>query len=91
MIGLLTTVLLAPVALPMRGLMYVMREIQDVVERELNDPDAIRREMLELQSRVDAGLMDEATYDAAEVVLLARLNAIVERQSPGDVGGGVLG
>lgn len=80
--GLLTNVLLAPVTLPARGLHYVFREIRDAVDRELNDPDAIRRELLELQDRLDAGAIDEATYDAAEAELLARLNAIAERQRP---------
>lgn len=85
--GLLTNLLLAPVTLPARGMSFVFREIQNTVDRELNDPDAIRRDMLELQRRLDAGLIEESEYDLAEAELLARLNAIVERQEAGDVGG----
>lgn len=80
--GLLTKLLLAPATLPARGLHEVFRQIQDAVDSELNDPDPIRRELLELQRRLDAGAIDEATYDAAEAELLARLNAIAERQRP---------
>lgn len=79
--GLLKNLLLAPVMLPASGLTFVFAEIRDAADRELNDPQAIRREMLELQQRLDAGLISEDVYDAAEAELLARLNAIVNERS----------
>lgn len=85
--GLLTSLLLGPVTLPVRGMTSIFREIQHTVDRELNDPDAIRRDMLELQRRLDAGLIEEAEYDLAEAELLAHLNAIAERQGAGNAGG----
>jgi hypothetical protein len=87
--GLLSNLLLAPVTLPMRGIGFVFREIQDTVDRELNDPDAIRRELLELQRRLDAGLIEEYAYDVAEAELLAHLSAIAERHGAGEAVGGV--
>ncbi|HCU91469.1 MAG TPA: gas vesicle protein [Actinobacteria bacterium] len=81
--GLLANILLAPVTLPVRGLNFVFREVQEAADRERCDPDAIRREMLDLQRRLDAGLIDEAAYDEAEAELLARLNVIAERQEAG--------
>ncbi len=87
--GFLTNLLLGPVALPVRGMSFVFREIQHTVDRELNDPDAIRREMLELQRRLDAGLIEETEYDLAEAELLAHLNAIAERHAAGNAGGAV--
>jgi Gas vesicle protein G len=78
--GLLTGLLFAPVTSPVRGLNFVFREVREAVDRELNDPDVIRRELLELQRRLDAGLIDEAAYDEAEAGLLARLDAIAKRQ-----------
>jgi uncharacterized protein YPO0396 len=86
--GLLTNLLLAPVALPVRGINSIFREIQDVVDRELNDPNAIRRELLELQRRLDAGLIEETAYDIAEADLLAHLNAIAGRPETGEAAGG---
>lgn len=76
--GLLTGLLLAPVTLPVRGLNWVFREVQEAVDGELNDPDVIRRELLDLQRRLDAGLIEEAAYDDAEAELLARLDAITQ-------------
>ncbi|MGD0246457.1 MAG: gas vesicle protein GvpG [Streptosporangiaceae bacterium] len=86
--GLLTNLLLAPVTLPARGVGFIFREIRDVVDQELNDPDAIRRELLELQRRFEAGLVDEAACDIAEAELLARLSAIAGRQGTGEAAGG---
>lgn len=86
--GLLTNLLLAPVTLPVRGINSVFREIRDVVDRELNDPDAIRRELLELQRRLDAGLIEEAAYDIAEAELLAHLSAIAGQQGTGEAAEG---
>jgi len=44
-------------------------------------PQAIRRELLELQQRLDAGLISADAYDSAEAGLLARLNAIINERS----------
>jgi Gas vesicle protein G len=79
MMGLLTKVLLAPVALPVRGLGFVFHEIHNAADRELNDPAAVRQALLDLQQRLDAGLIDLPSYDAAETELLGRLAAIAER------------
>lgn len=75
--------LLAPVTLPVKGLLFIFHQIQEAVERELFDPDTIRQELLELGRELDAGLIDEATYDAAEAVLLARLDAVTARPGAG--------
>lgn len=76
---LLAKLLFAPVTTPVRGLSFVFSEIRDAADREIHDPDAIRRQLQDLQYRLDAGLIDEATYDVSEAELLARLDAITER------------
>jgi hypothetical protein len=77
--GFLTGVLLAPVTLPARGLGFVFHEIYNAADRELNDPAAVRQALVDLQRRLDAGLIDVPSYDAAETELLGRLAAIAER------------
>ncbi|MGA2829475.1 MAG: gas vesicle protein GvpG [Streptosporangiaceae bacterium] len=79
--GLLKNLLLAPVMVPAGGLKFVLAEIRDAADRELNDPQVIRREMLELQARLEAGLITEDEYDSAETELLAHLNAITNERS----------
>jgi Gas vesicle protein G len=75
----LANLLLAPVAVPVRGLGFVVSEIRDAADRELHDPNAIRRGLHDLRHRLDAGLIDEATYDMSEAELLARLDVIAGR------------
>jgi cytochrome c-type biogenesis protein CcmH/NrfG len=70
-VRLLANLLLAPVTLPVRGLGFVFSEIREAADRELTDPDVIRRQLHDLQRRLDAGLIDEATYDASEAELRA--------------------
>jgi len=77
----LLKLLLAPVTLPASGLRFVFGEIRDAAERELNDPQVIRREILEMQRLLDAGLITEEAYDAAEAELLARLNPVLNERS----------
>jgi hypothetical protein len=75
----LANLLLAPVTVPVRGLGFVFSEIRDAADRELHDPNAIRRGLNDLRHRLDVGLIDEATYDVSEAELLARLDAITGR------------
>ncbi len=79
--GLLKNLLLAPVMLPAGGLKFVVAEIRDAADRELNDPQVIRREILELQRRLDDGLISEDEYDSAEAELLAHLDAITNERN----------
>ena len=55
---------------------YLAGVIDDEAERQLLDEDALRGELLDLQERVDAGLIDEAQYEVREVRVLERLETI---------------
>lgn len=64
---------------PMRSLMFVFRSIHDAVEGELeSEQDAIRQQLSELYQELEAGRMDEQTFDEAEEELLDRLDEIEE-------------
>ncbi|MEM9425089.1 MAG: gas vesicle protein GvpG [Pseudomonadota bacterium] len=73
--GVLSALLTLPVAGPIKGSTWVMRKIHDAVEADLNDPAAIRRELDRLEAALLAGALSEDDYDAAELVLLRRLQA----------------
>ena len=49
--------------------------VDDEVQRQLLDEDALRGELLDLQERLDAGLIDEAEYELREARVLERLEA----------------
>ena len=73
--GLLSKLLTLPVAGPMRGALWVAGQVHDAATAELNDPAAIRAALTELERRLEAGEIDEETYEAEEEALLDRLDA----------------
>ena len=73
--GLLSALVLLPVAGPMKGSLWIARQVAEAVERERNDPAALRAALDEAERRLEAGEIDEDTYDAIEDDLLARMRA----------------
>lgn len=71
--GLFLTVVAAPVAGPLKGLLWLARTIQEQADRVLYDEDGLRAALLALEERFEAGELDEAAFEAEEAVLLERL------------------
>lgn len=71
--GLLTGLLTLPVSGPLRGALWVVRQVHEAAEAEHRDPAAIRRALAELERQLERGEIDEPTYDDAEAELIARL------------------
>ncbi|MEU2160043.1 gas vesicle protein GvpG [Streptomyces sp. NPDC019208] len=70
--GLLGELLLLPAA-PVRGTFWVLRQVADEAERRYYDPSTIRRELAELERRLEAGEISEEEFDRREDELLDRL------------------
>jgi hypothetical protein len=73
---LIDDILLAPV----NGFKFILRQVQEIANRELNDDTAIKEQLLELQMRLELGEVSDEDYAAAEAELFARLRVIKERQ-----------
>jgi hypothetical protein len=70
---------------PMRGLLHVFREIHKAVEQEYeNEGDALRTELRELYMKLEAHQITEQEFDAAEAVLLDRLDQLEARDAGAD-------
>ncbi|WNO76533.1 gas vesicle protein GvpG [Streptomyces sp. AM8-1-1] len=67
--GLLTEVLLLPLA-PVRGVLWVAQCVSDEAERQLHSPDAVRRQLVELNRALTDGEIDESTFEREEERLL---------------------
>ncbi|SDK43748.1 gas vesicle protein GvpG [Streptomyces indicus] len=80
--GLLSEVLLLPLA-PVRGSMWVLDQVVAEAERLYYDPSAVQAELRALEAKLDAGEIDEETFDRREDELLDRLQAINARQGTG--------
>ena len=69
---------------PARGLLWIFKEIHHAVEEEqVNEAEAITTKLSELYMVLETGQMTEAEFDAAEKVLLDRLDAIKEKADDG--------
>jgi hypothetical protein len=66
--------------LPVDGFKFVLTQIQQVADRELNDEGLIKSELLELQMRLELEEISEADYKAKEADLFSRLRAIKQQQ-----------
>ncbi|URM92446.1 gas vesicle protein GvpG [Streptomyces sp. MRC013] len=76
--GLLGEILLLPAA-PLRGTAWVLRRVVEEAERQYYDPAAVRRELARLTERLEAGEIDEETFDRLEDQLLDRLEKGADR------------
>ena len=69
---LLDDLLLAPI----KGLHFIARQIQDMVDKEMNDETVIKQGLLELQMRRELGEVPDDEYAEREEELFARLRDI---------------
>lgn len=81
--NLITGILLGPVTLLPKNLLYVFNKVFEQADREFNDPGQIRAALADLQRRLDAGELTLERYEDAEAVLLGRLDGIEERRTAG--------
>ena len=72
--GLITGLLTLPLA-PVRGTMWIAERLLEEAERELNDPAAIERELLEAEARHERGEISDDEFERIEDELLRRLTA----------------
>jgi hypothetical protein len=65
---------------PLRGLLRIFREIHKAAEQECdNEGEAIRAELRELYMKLETHQITEQEFDAAETVLLDRLDQFEAR------------
>jgi len=70
--GVIGGILTLPLA-PARGLVWVLEQVVNEADAQLNDPRRIRAELAEAAEALERGELDEQTYDELEGELLARL------------------
>lgn len=73
MIGLLRSLLLAPIKGPVDATLWITSKIQEAAEAEHKDPARIRAALRELEEALLRGDITEEDYDDAEEDLLGRL------------------
>jgi hypothetical protein len=67
----------------MGGIRFVLRQVAQTVDQELNDEDRLREELLALQMRYELGEVEKQDFEALEAALLTRLREIREAREGG--------
>jgi hypothetical protein len=79
--GFLTDLLTFPVLGPIKGVIWIAEKVNEQVEKELFDEDAVRGQLMELELHLDLGEISEEEYLEAEETLLERLRVIREHKA----------
>ncbi len=74
--GPLTGLLTLPASGPLAMLTWVARQIANLADQEMLNPERIELALVALERRLDAGEIDEATFEAEEATLLRELERI---------------
>jgi uncharacterized membrane protein len=80
-LGALASLVVLPVAGPLRGLQWVAGQIADAAEKQAFDPARVEAALLALERRLDAGEITEAEFEAAEAEQLELLAVIRARRA----------
>ncbi len=65
---------------PVNGFKFIMKQIQQIADRELNDESVLKEQLLELQMRLELEEISDEDYAEAEREIFARLRAVKMRQ-----------
>ena len=61
---------------PLKGIIWLGKKIDEIVEKEFSDEGLIKEKLMELQMRFELDKINEKEYNKQEAELLARLDAI---------------
>jgi competence protein ComGF len=66
--------------MPVSGFTFILSQIQNLADGELNDESVIKTQLLELQMRLELEEISEEDYKVQEADLFARLRVIKQQQ-----------
>ncbi len=65
---------------PLKGVIFIGKKINDMIEKEMSDEGAIKERLMELQLKFEMDEIDEEEYDRREDELLKLLERIREEK-----------
>jgi hypothetical protein len=84
--GVISNIAGLPITGPLFGLEWLARRIAEAAEREMNDPARVERDLIALERALDAGEIDEPTFEAREAELLAELAEMARAKQAAESG-----
>jgi len=65
---------------PLKGVIFIAKKINDVMEKEMSDEGAIKERLMALQLKFEMDEIDEEEYDKREDELLKLLEKVREEK-----------
>jgi hypothetical protein len=65
---------------PLKGVIFIGKKINDMIEKEMSDEGAIKERLMELQLKFEMDEIDEEEYDRREDDLLKLLERVREEK-----------
>ena len=76
--GLLTNILLAPFLGPVWASKWTLDKVDRVVREELTDDTPVKEDLMNLQTQLEMGEIDDAEYVKREAEIMSRLREVRE-------------
>ena len=73
--GLLSTLLLAPLTAPAKGTIWIAAKIAEAAEADRNDPRVLKDALRQAEADLLSGVLSEEDYDEIETDILLRMRA----------------
>ena len=70
----------APLAGPIKGVLWIVQTLAEHAERELYDEDNIRKDLLRLEQQYELGKITIEEFESAEAELLERLEPYTQNE-----------
>lgn len=83
---ILWDILSFPVTAPLKGTIWVIEQIRDKVLAEINDPDKLRADLIQLRINYERGSISEVEYSQQSEAIWERMR-LANANSEGDADG----
>lgn len=81
---MLFRLLTAPVKGPLDLVLWTGKKIHEAAETELNNPEKIKRDLVQLEERLERGELTEEEFEELELELVTRLRDISQQMRQAD-------
>lgn len=76
---MLFKLLTAPITAPLDTVTWLGKKLADKADEELNDTEELKRQLVALEARLEAGELTEEEFEELELDLVRRLQAASQR------------
>ncbi|HYH03229.1 MAG TPA: gas vesicle protein GvpG [Bacillota bacterium] len=76
--------LLFPLVAPLKGALWVIEQINNRVFAELNDPETLKKELMQLQISFERDVIDEDEYFKQAALVWKKLSGLNQLDTGGD-------